>query len=83
VSFRVEFGGGAQAQFHSLPARAKDALIARAAELADHPWDAQVRPPGDDPRFRETLFGSGNGILGFFADEETKLIRIFDIVWID
>lgn len=83
MRFRVEFGGGAQVQFHTLPARAKDALIARAVELADQPWDALVRPPGNDPRFRETLFGSSNGILGFFVDEGTKLIRIFDIVWID
>ncbi len=29
------------------------------------PWDAVIRPPGDDPRFRETVFGSGSGILGF------------------
>jgi hypothetical protein len=57
MSFRVEFGGGAQIQFHSLPVRAKDALVARAVELADQPWDALVRPPGNDPRFRETLFG--------------------------
>lgn len=59
MSYRVEFGGGAQVQFHSLPEHARDALIGRAAELAMQPWDAVVRPPGDDARFREAVFGSG------------------------
>jgi hypothetical protein len=34
-----------------------------------------------DPRFRETLFGSGAGILAFYLDEDARPIRIFDIVW--
>ncbi len=82
MSYRVEFGGGAQVQFHSLPEGAREALIERAVELADRPWDAAVRPPGADTRFRETVFGSGNGLLGFYVDEAAQLIRIFDIVWI-
>jgi len=65
VNYRVEFGGSAQVQFHSLPEHARDALIERAAELATRPSDAVARPPGDDPRFREAVFGSGSGILGF------------------
>ena len=47
-----------------------------------HPWDAVIRPPGADPRFREAVFGPGSGILGFYLDEDAQLIRIFDIVWI-
>jgi hypothetical protein len=82
VSYRVEFGGGAQAQFHSLPEHARDALVDWAAELAGQLWDAVIWPPGDDPRFREAMFGSGSGILGFYLDEDAQLIRIFDIVWI-
>ncbi|MBO0823252.1 MAG: hypothetical protein J2P27_05260 [Actinobacteria bacterium] len=82
MSYRVEFGGGAQVQFHTLPEAGRDALIERAVELADQPWDATVRPPGTDTRFRETVFGSGNGLLGFYIDEEAQMIRIFDIVWI-
>jgi hypothetical protein len=45
------------------------------------PWDAVARPPGDDPRFPEKVFGSGNGILGFYIDGQSEIIRIFDIVW--
>jgi hypothetical protein len=81
VSFRVEFGVGAQVQFHTLPQDAKDALVECAADLANRPWDAVARPPGDDPRFREKVFGSGNGILGFYIDDQSEIIRIFDIVW--
>ena len=82
MSYRVEFGGGAQVQFHSLPEYARDALVGCATELATRPWDAVVRPPGEDPRFREAVFGAGRGILGFYLDEDVQLIRIFDIVWI-
>jgi hypothetical protein len=46
------------------------------------PWDAVVRPHGEDARFREAVFGSASGILGFYLDEDAQLIRIFDIVWI-
>jgi hypothetical protein len=81
VSYRVEFGAGAQVQFHHLPSRARDALIERAVELSDRPWDADYRPPGTDPRFRETTFGLATGIIGFYIDEDARLIRIFDIVW--
>jgi hypothetical protein len=28
------------------------------------------------------VFGFGNGLLGFYLDEDAQLIRIFDIVWI-
>jgi len=72
VSHRVEFGGGAQVQFHSLPEHARDALIDCAAELAMQPWDAMIRPPGEDRHFREAVFGSGSGILGFFLDEDAQ-----------
>lgn len=82
MSYRVEFGAGAQVQFHGLPEVARDALIERAAELVDRPWDAVIRPPGEDTRFRETVFGGGNGLFGFYVDDEAELIRIFDIVWI-
>jgi hypothetical protein len=82
VTYRVEFGGGAQTQFHTLPKDARDALIERAVDLADQLWDAVIRPPGNDPRFRETVFGAGSGVLGFYLDEDARLIRIFDIVWV-
>jgi hypothetical protein len=74
---------GAQVQFHCLPEEARDALVERAVELADEPWDATVRPPSVDTRFRETVFGVGHGLFGFYIDEDAQLIRIFDIVWID
>ena len=83
MTHRVEFGGGAQIQFHSLPEHGRDAAIERAAELSERPWDAAIRPPGADTRFRETTFGLGVGIIGFYVDDDAELIRIFDIVWAD
>lgn len=81
MTYRVEFGGGAQVQFHTLPARARDALIDCAVELSHKPWDAVIRPPGSDTRYRETTFGLGAGIVGFYVDDDAQIIRIFDILW--
>lgn len=81
MTYRVEFGGGAQVQFHTLPTRGRDAMIERAVELSEQPWDAAIRPPGTDTRFRETTFALGAGIIGFYVDGNARLIRIFDIVW--
>lgn len=83
MTYRVEFGAGAQVQFHTLPVEGREALIDRAVDLATRPWDdAVVRPPGDDPRFRETTFGDGHGICGYYIDPDTTLIRIFDLLWL-
>ena len=82
MTYRVEFGGGAQVQFHGLPEDGRDALVERAVGLAGQPWDSVVLPPGDDPAFRETVFGSGHGILAFHVNGPARLIRIFNIVWI-
>ncbi len=83
MTYRVEFAAGAQTQFHNLPDDGREALIERAVDLAERPWDdVAVRPPGDDPQFRETTFG-GRGILGFHVDDDRQLIRIFDLVWLD
>ncbi len=81
MTYRVEFGVGAQVQFHTLPDYAREALIDRAVELSRKPWEADIRPPGDDPRFREATFGLGAGIIGFYVDDDAQQIRIFDILW--
>lgn len=80
--YHVIFGGGAAIQYHELPEVAQDALVARAVELADAPWDATVLPPGDDPAFREATFDDGLGLLSFHVDEANETLRIFNLVWI-
>jgi hypothetical protein len=65
-----------------MPSAAFDALVERVRILVDQPWDAAVMPPGSDPAYRITMFGSGNGLLTFLADDSTEMIRIFDIAWI-
>jgi hypothetical protein len=52
-------------------------------ELVDAPWDAVVMPPGDDPAYRQAMFGPGwGGLLTFHVDDDAELIRIFDLIWI-
>jgi hypothetical protein len=83
VSYRVEFALGAAVTFHTLPPDGQDALIARAVGLAEQPWaDAVVRRPGGDPAFREATFGDGRGLCAFQDDENTEVVRIFEIIWI-
>jgi hypothetical protein len=82
VSYSVRFEGAALGQLHGIPPAAFDALVERVRVLVDQPWDAAVMPPGSDPAYRITMFGSGNGLLTFRADDSTETIRIFDIAWI-
>jgi len=51
-------------------------------DLVKEPWDAVIMPPGDDPAYRITVFGSGLGLLSFHVDDTAEAIRIFDITWI-
>ena len=53
--------------FTGLSEDAHDALIERAADLADVPWE---------------VVGFSRGILSFHVDESARLIRIFNVVWI-
>lgn len=82
MSYQVRFEGAALLQLNGLPSAAFDALVERVVDLVDEPWDATVMPPGDDPAYRMTVFGSGNGLLSFHADATAEIIRIFDITWI-
>jgi hypothetical protein len=38
--------------------------------------------PGDDPAFREAIFGVGRGLGAFYINDYETIIRIFNIVWI-
>ena len=80
MTYRVRFEGGALVQLRGLPAAGFDALLARVVELVDAPWDAIVMPPGDDPAYRQAVFGSW-GLLTFHVDDDAELIRIFDLLW--
>ncbi len=82
MSYSVRFEGAALIQLNGLPSDTFDALVQRVVELVDQPWDAAVIPPGNDPAFRMTIFGSGNGLLSFHADDRSETLRIFDITWI-
>ncbi|HET7388233.1 MAG TPA: hypothetical protein VFJ19_16385 [Nocardioidaceae bacterium] len=82
MTYRVTFAAGAAAQYHDLPVEAQDALVARAVELADEPWDASVLLPGDDQRFREATFDDGLGLIGFHVDDDSETLRIFNLVWV-
>lgn len=81
MSYRVIFGPGGGAQFHNLPEPGRDALITRSVTLADAPWDDATVLPGGDPRFRETTFGAGRGLVSFHVDDAAEVIRIYNIVW--
>ncbi|MGW5362493.1 hypothetical protein [Actinopolymorpha pittospori] len=84
MTYRVAFAIGAAAQFHDLPERARDALVHLAADLAERPWDGvTVLPPGDNPAFREAIFGNGHGLLAVHVNDVAELVRIFNIVWLE
>ena len=82
MTYRVRFEAYALVQLHGLPSEAFDALLDRVVELVEEPWDAVVMPPGNDPAYRQSVFGSGWGLLTFHVDGDAELIRIFDLTWI-
>ncbi|WP_214409899.1 hypothetical protein [Sphaerisporangium fuscum] len=81
MSYRVEFHLSALAQLEGLPDEAFDALVKRAADLVDAPWDAEVLYL-EEPEFRHTLFGDF-GVMAFHVDQCAELIRIFNVTWVD
>ena len=82
MTYRVRFEAYALVQLHGLPSEAFDGLLDRVVELVEAPWYAVVMPPGDDPAYRQTVFGSGWGLLTFHLDDNAEMIRIFDLIWI-
>ena len=82
MTYRIEFEGAALVQLNGLPSAVFDALVQRLVALVEEPWDADLTAPGDDPAYRQTIFGDGYGLLSFHADDANELIRIFDITWI-
>ncbi|MGQ0466880.1 MAG: hypothetical protein ACT4QG_16345 [Sporichthyaceae bacterium] len=81
MSYGVSLAAGAASQFHELPATAQDALISRAADLVEAPWDGTRVLPGGDPAFRDAVFGEGRGLLALYVDDAAETIRIYNIVW--
>jgi len=82
VSYGIRFEGPALAQLDGIPRVAFDALPEPVVDLVDEPWDATAMPPGNDPAYRWAVFGAGYGLLIFHVDDESEIIRIFDITWI-
>lgn len=81
MTYRVEFTPDAAFSFPQHAPGGPEAFFARAAELADAPWDAVgVRPPGLDPSLRHTLFGRA-GIVEFTLMEASEVIRFTRLVW--
>ena len=82
MTYRVEFEAAALAQLNGLPSVVFDALVDRIVALVEEPWDADLMASGNDPAYRQAIFGDGYGLLSFHADDALELIRIFDITWI-
>jgi hypothetical protein len=82
MTYQVEFEDGALVQLNGLPSAVFDALLERVVALVQEPWDADLMAPGDDPAYRQVIFGEGYGLLSCYVDDATEVIRIFDIAWI-
>lgn len=82
MTYWAEFEGSALVQLYGLPSAAFDALVERVVALVEESWDAELLAPGDDPAYRQVVFGEGLGLLSFHVNDDSELIRIFDIAWI-
>ena len=64
-------------QLNGLPSAAFDALVERVVALVQEPWDADLMAPGDDPAYRQAIFGEGYGLLSLHVDDaaEQAMVR--------
>ena len=67
MTYRVEFDGAALVQLNGLPSAAFDALVERVVALVQEPWDAELMAPGDDPAYRQVIFGEGEYLKSTIA----------------
>ncbi|MEW9527558.1 hypothetical protein [Microbispora sp. NPDC049125] len=79
MSYRVPLAGSVLARMKDLPDHALTALVERAADLVDEPWDAQVLYPGRRG-YRQAVFG-GFGVIHFHVDEPAELITVYELDW--
>ncbi|MFC4536961.1 hypothetical protein [Sphaerisporangium dianthi] len=76
------FHGRALYELNGLPKEVRDGpLLERLLELLQDPWDAVAERPGQSA-VRHAFFGDDSqGMLTFILDDETRSLRIVDILW--
>jgi hypothetical protein len=71
-------------QFHELPLEAKDALIARLADLAGCSLGRGTGGPAGAgscvPEYRSTEFGEA-GLVLFHVRENEQTVAVYDLLW--
>ncbi|MFC4014458.1 hypothetical protein ACFOY2_45055 [Nonomuraea purpurea] len=83
MSYKFDgFHGRALYELNGLPEHVRDgALLERLLELLRDPWDAVAERPGQSA-VRHAFFGdNGQGMMTFILDEETRALRIIDLLW--
>ncbi|MFI0353882.1 hypothetical protein [Actinomadura sp. 9N407] len=82
-----EFGGffgRALYELNGLPDEVRHGLLfERILQLLDAPWDAVPIRPGQTAE-RHAFFGHGDshGMITFIIDDDAKVLRFTDIVWL-
>ncbi|MEU7829263.1 MULTISPECIES: hypothetical protein [unclassified Nonomuraea] len=83
MSYKFDgFHGRALYELNGLPEEVRDGpLLERLLELLRDPWDAVAERPGQSA-VRHAFFGdNGQGMMTFILDEETRALRIIDLLW--
>ncbi|MEU7749998.1 hypothetical protein [Nonomuraea sp. NPDC049158] len=86
MSYKFDgFHGRALYELNGLPEEVRDGpLLERLLELLHDPWDAVAERPGQSA-VRHAFFGdigdNGQGMMTFILDEETRALRIIDLLW--
>ncbi|KAA9375245.1 hypothetical protein F5972_28165 [Microbispora cellulosiformans] len=84
MSYKFDgFHGRALYELNGLPQDVRDgALLERLIELLRDPWDAVTERPGQS-MVRQAFFGNDSqGMITFILDEDTRTLRIIDILWV-
>jgi hypothetical protein len=83
VTYKFDgFHGRALYELNGLPDDVRDGpLLERLLDLLQAPWDAVAERPGQSAVRHAFFGGNGQGMLTFILDEETRTLRIIDILW--
>lgn len=80
MSYRPYLEPSALRQMSGLPEQAFDMLVTLIARICENPYDPVFSAPTGVPRRRVADLGDF-GFVVFAVDDDSYLIRVFDLAW--
>ncbi|WP_017558053.1 hypothetical protein [Nocardiopsis baichengensis] len=80
--YRVDFTAKASSETVGLPPRAFKALIEALGRVRHDPWGQTSEQGSGGPAYRWGMFGE-DGMFLAYIDEDTSIVRVYGLTWIE